>query len=98
MPQLPAHNPVVIAVARVHLWEELLESGKFNSIKDLAENIGLDSACVARIMRLTLLSPEIVRAIVEGHEPSGLSYRTLAKQFSMLWHEQEELLGFAGEN
>ena len=82
------------AVARAHLWEELLESGKFNSIKELSETIGLDSAYVARIMRLTILSPEIVKAIVEGNEPSGLSYRTLAKPFPVLWDKQEAELEF----
>lgn len=85
---------LVIALARAHLWEELLESGKFASIRELAETVGLDAAYVARVMRLTLLSPEIVKTIMEGNEPSSLTYRELAKPFPVLWEEQKAALGF----
>jgi hypothetical protein len=85
---------LVIALARAHLWEELIESGKFGSIKELSEAIGIDSAYVARVMRLTLLSPSIIDAIVHGREPSGLSYRALAEPLPMLWEEQKVIFGF----
>jgi len=91
------HEALVVALARAYLWNELIETGKFTSIKELAETIGLDSAYVARIMRLALLSPEIVSAIVDGNEPGGLSYRMLAKPFPVLWEEQTAALGFAGD-
>jgi len=93
VPNADYQGTLVIALARAYLWEEMLESGKFNSIRELSETLGLDSAYVARIMRLTLLSPEIAKAIIEGHEPSGLSYRMLAKPFPILWRNQASALG-----
>lgn len=95
IPNADYRGALVIALARAHLWNELLESGKFSSIRELSDTIGLDSAYVARIIRLTLLSPETVKAIVEGNEPSGLSYRMLAKPFPVLWDEQKAVLGFS---
>ena len=58
------------------------------SISDLARALGLDRSYVSRIMRLSLLSPDIVEAIVSGNEPSGLSLERLVKKIPMLWKEQ----------
>jgi hypothetical protein len=91
------HDALVLALARGHLWNELLESGEFGSISEIAETVGLDAAYVARLMRLILLSPDIVKAVVEGKEPSGLTYRALAKPFLVLWDEQLTALGFVGD-
>ena len=43
-------------------------------------------------MRLTLLAPDIVEAIVEGREPSGLSLESLVKGMPVIWAEQREIL------
>jgi|GEM_PF-5745738 len=37
-----------------------------------------------RLLRLTLLAPDIIEAILMGEEPSGLSLTTLTKQLPML--------------
>jgi len=39
----------------------------------LARELGVDSSYVARLLRLTLLAPDIIEAILGGAEPSGLS-------------------------
>ncbi len=44
-------------------------------------------------MRLALLAPDIVEAIVRGDEPSGLSLEQLTKGLPMLWSEQRATLG-----
>ena len=41
-------------------------------------------ACVAR------LAPDIVEAIVDGREPSGLSLERLVKKMPTLWEQQRE--------
>jgi len=90
-----ANDALVLAVARAHRWKELLESGRYATIRELAADLGLDNSYVARILRLSLLAPDIVDAIVQGDEPDGLS---LAKLVSLptTWHEQREHLGFSG--
>jgi hypothetical protein len=42
---------------------------------------------VSRLLRFTLLAPDIVEAILRGDEPSGLSFRKLGK-IPVLWIEQ----------
>jgi hypothetical protein len=93
-PMRPSHQEaLVIAIARAHRWQKLLDEGKFESISDLAREIGLDPSFAARLLRLTLLAPDIVEAILTGDEPSGLSLTTLTKQLPLLWNDQKELLG-----
>jgi len=84
---------LVLALARAHRWQALLEDGKFASVSELAREIGLDVSFAARLLRLTLLAPDIVEAILMGEEPSGLSLTMLSKQLPMLWAEQRRELG-----
>ena len=95
----PARKPatqesLVIAIARAHRWKMLLESGKYRSIGDLARAINMDNSYVARLLNLTLLAPDIVMAILDGREPSGLSLSLLMKNIPLDWVEQRERFGF----
>ncbi len=47
-----------------------------------------------RVMRLTLLAPDIVEAIVRGNEASGLSLERLTKKVRPLWETQRVKFGF----
>lgn len=67
---------------------------RFDSVSHLAREIGLDVSFAARLMRLTLLAPDIVEAILMGEEPSGLSLTKLTKVSSVIWTEQRMELGF----
>jgi hypothetical protein len=51
----------------------------------------MDVSFAARLLRLTLLAPNIIEAILAGEEPSGLSLTTLTKQLPVLWVEQKQL-------
>lgn len=84
-------KPLVIALARAHRWQKLLDEGKVTSISDLARRFKVDASYVSRIMRLTLLAPDIVEAILWGREPSGLSLAVLTKSLSTSWKMQNEL-------
>jgi len=90
----PAQEPIVIALARAHRWQRMLDAGEVTSIAELAERLDVDSSYVGRILRLTLLAPDIIEAILAGREPSGLSLAKLTRTLPLLWHEQRELLGF----
>jgi len=92
-PMRPSHQEaLVIAIARAHRWQKLLDDGKFESVSDLAREIGLDPSFAARLLRLTLLAPDIIEAILMGEEPSGLSLTKLTKQLPPLWNEQRREL------
>lgn len=85
---------MVIAIARAHRWQKLLDDGKFESISDLAREIGLDVSFAARLMRLTLLAPDIIEAILMGEEPSGLSLTVLTNEHSVIWNDQRTTFSF----
>lgn len=85
---------LVIALARAHRWKALLESGRFSSLEDLARALKMDRSYVGRILRLTLLAPDIIMAILDGREPSGLSLGKLTKTLPLDWVEQRKALGF----
>jgi hypothetical protein len=95
----PARKPatqesLVIALARAHRWKALLESGRFSSLEEMAHALKLDRSYVGRILRLTLLAPDIIMAILDGKEPSGLSLGKLTKTLPLDWVEQRKVLGF----
>jgi len=85
-------NPLMVAVARAHRWEDLLESGRYGSWVEIATAQGVDPSYVARILRLTLLAPDIIQSILDGTEPDGLSLGKLY-QLPMAWDEQRTVLG-----
>ena len=91
----PHQEALVVALARAHRWQRLLDEGKFQSVSDLVREIGLDVSFAARLLRLTLLAPDIVEAILVGEELSGLSLTMLTKQMSTQWEEQRPKHGFA---
>jgi len=95
MPDRTAYQkPLVAAVVRAHQWKRILDEGRIPSITALAKRLKVDRAYVSRILGLTLLAPDIVRAIMDGNEPSGLSLARLTKPFPVLWEEQRRELGF----
>ena len=83
---------LALTLARAHRWRDLLEAGRYGSIRALALELGVDSSYVARLLRLSLLAPDLVEAILDGTEPSGLSLELLYRA-PRDWEEQRELLG-----
>ena len=83
---------LAVMVARAHRWRELLESGEYPTICALAADLGVDNSYVARVLRLTLLAPGMIEAILAGTEPDGLSLEKLYRA-PMGWEEQRRVLG-----
>ena len=85
---------VVQALGRASSWAEAIESGEVHSISDLARTLDVDNSYVVRILKLTTLAPDIIEAILNGEEPSGLSLAQLIRTFPMDWEQQRALFGF----
>jgi len=83
-----AQEPLLTALARAFHWQEMIESGWFSGVTELAAALGLDRSYVGRILRLTMLAPAIVEMIVDGREPGGLSLERLVKGMPLVWAEQ----------
>jgi hypothetical protein len=89
-----AQDALVLAVVRGHIWRDLLESGKVRSIAEIARANKVDGSYVSRMLDLTLLAPDIIEAILDGKEPSGLSLaRLTSKRIATMWEEQRRALG-----
>ena len=91
-PRSPAQEALVLALA--HRWQELLDTGQVAPINELAEKLNVDASYVSRHLRVTLLAPDIIGAILAGTEPNGLSLAMLTKPFPSLWDERREHFGF----
>jgi hypothetical protein len=88
------NEPLALMIARAHRWQALLESGRYASIRELALDVGVDNSYMARVLRLTLLAPDIIESILNGTEPDGLSLDKLYRAPTE-WEEQRRALGEA---
>jgi len=86
--RIKTDDTVLKALGRAYRWKRMLESGEFSSIGDLAAAEKINHSFVRRILRLTLLAPEITEAILNGELPKGRQLEHLLKSFSDVWGEQ----------
>ncbi len=76
---------LIKAVARAFRWRRMLKSGRFGTIQDPAVAEKINSSYVSRVLRLTLLAPDIVEAIVDGRQPEAMTLLGLMETFPMEW-------------
>jgi hypothetical protein len=82
----------VKALARAHRWKRLLESGRYGSLAELAAAEKIDRSYLAKTLRLTLLAPDIVEAILDGRQSCSLDLPALLEAVPRLWDEQRSSL------
>ena len=92
-PRPRVDSALVKALARAHRWQRMLESGRFASIAELAAAEKIDRSYLCRVLRLTLLAPEIVEAILDGRQPKGLTLPALMKGLPVEWDGQSPRVG-----
>ena len=83
-----ADPAMVKALARAHRWKRLLDEGRYVSISEIATAEKIDRGYVGNVLRLTLLAPDIVEAIMDGRQPIGLGLPALLKPFPIEWDRQ----------
>jgi hypothetical protein len=69
----------------------MLDTGVHSTLEDLARAKGVAPSYVSRILRVTLLAPEIVEAILDGRQPAELQLDDLLEGFSVDWETQRTL-------
>ena len=57
---------IVKALARAWRWQRQLDEGAYSSVSDIGEAEGISKSYVSRILRLALLAPDIIEAILAG--------------------------------
>lgn len=87
---------LVKALARAFRWQRMLEEGRYTSIRNLAAAEGVDRAHVGRLLKLTLLAPDMVEAILDGDEPPSMTLASLSEPLPLCWREQRGVFSGAG--
>jgi hypothetical protein len=85
-------NAMVKAVARAFRWREMLESGEYQTIREIAAAEKINESYVGRVLRLTLLAPDIIEAILSGRQPADMQLATLMKPLPVDWRGQRNML------
>lgn len=81
-------NALVKALARAHRWQQLLETGTYACVKDLAAAERIAPSYLSRVLRLTLLAPDIVEAILDGEGPE-IRLEAVLRPFPEEWQGQQ---------
>ena len=86
-------STLVKALARAFRWRKMLETGAFATVDDIVVAENIDATYVSRILRLTLLAPDIVEAALDGRQPPGLALARVMRAFAPEWEVQREMFG-----
>ncbi len=86
-----ADSTLLKALARAFRWKRMLETGEFAIIAELAEREGIVPSYMSRVLRLTLLSPDIAGAILEGKQDPAMTLARVHKPLPVEWKRQAVL-------
>src|SRR3954468_4054380 len=86
-PRLYRHidGTMVKAIARAFRWREMLENGTHATIAEIAAAEKINESYVGRVIRLSLIAPDIVEAILNGRQQPRLQLEDLLRRFPVLW-------------
>ena len=87
-------STLIKALARAYRWKRLLDAGSFATIEEIAAHERISASYLTRVMRLTLLAPDIIEAILDGRTPA-LGMDELLNPMTPIWSEQRALLGYS---
>lgn len=87
-PRPHVDNAMVKALARAFRWRKMLDAGVYLTMEDLARAKGVASSYVSRVLRLTLLAPNVVEAILDGRQPLEHQLDDLLAGFPLSWERQ----------
>jgi hypothetical protein len=79
---------LVKALARAWRWQRMLDEGVYASVSEIGDAENISKSYVSRILRLALLAPEIVEAILAGETDPGMMLEQLERPLPASWEEQ----------
>ena len=86
-----ADPALVKALARAFRYQRLLDEGRYSSISEMAAAEQIERGYLGRLLRLTLLAPDIVEAILDGRQPRDLGLPALMESIPSAWDEQRAM-------
>ena len=94
MPPAAPHidSTLIKAIARAFRWQKMLETGQYATIREIARAEKINPSYVSRVLRLTLLTPATVEAILDGRANAGPTLAEAMKVFPVEWASQQPAL------
>jgi hypothetical protein len=94
---VPALKPqpdgtAVKAIARAWRWQRMLDEGVYTTVSEIGDAENISKSYVSRILRLALLAPDMVEAILAGRTDQAVVLDKLERPLPASWEEQRELL------
>ena len=71
-PSARVDSTLIKALVRAHRWKRLLETGEHATVTELARSEKINMSYLSRMLRLTLLAPDIVEAVLDGRQSATL--------------------------
>ena len=82
-------NTLIKALARAFRWQKMLENGDHTTITELADAEKINHSYLSRVLRLTLLAPDIIESILKGNQ--SLTLKDVLRPFPLAWDQQSDL-------
>jgi hypothetical protein len=86
-------NALIRAVARAFRWRRQIESGACSSIAKIAAAGRVSPSYVGRVLRLSLLAPDIIEATLDGRHGPAMTLTALMRPFPDKWETQQAAMG-----
>ena len=83
------------ALARAFRYQRLLDEGRYASISEMAAAEQIERGYLGSLLRLTLLAPDIVEAILDGRQSCDLTLPVLLGSVPSVWDEQRSSIAEA---
>ena len=82
------------ALGLAHYWQQLLNEDRAASVAEIATVEGMNVTQVRRVMRLTLLAPEVIERLVGA--PDTVLEQVMRRSWPNGWHKQVRALADQG--
>ncbi len=88
---------LLIALGRAFHWQRLLDEGIAASGSAIAQREGLHPSTVNELLRLNLLAPDIVEALIAGRQPRTMTLLWFQRNpLPVAWEAQREIVNGLG--
>ena len=76
--------------ARAWRWQRMLDEVVYASVSEIGDTENISKSYVSRILRLALLAPDIIEAILAGSADQALMLEQLERPLPTSWEEQRQ--------
>ena len=86
------NGTLVKALARAWRWQRMLDDGVYTSVSEIGDAENISKSYVSRILRLALMAPDIIEAILAGRTDQGMMLEQVERPLPACWEEQRHVI------